>query len=290
VAAPGDEQDRIVFVATGSIIPNRFQPRKEFDDASLHELAGSIRREGVMQPVLLRVGSGGGSTGGRYELIAGERRWRAAKLAGLERIPALVRSIDDAKAAEWALIENVHRRDLNAMERAEAMASLLSRFGLTQGELADRLGLERPTVANLVRLIDLEPEIRALIASDRLSAGHGKALLSAVSGDHRVRLAQAAAAAGWSVRRLEAEAKLPAPTAGRAQPTAGLPDQRSQQRAAVISSLERKIAETLGTRVRIRTNAAGTKGRLEIDFFSLDHFEGLVRNLGIDPARAEGDL
>lgn len=269
-------RDAVVHIPVSGIIPNRFQPRQQFDEASLRELAGSITRDGVMQPVLVRPASGSGSTGGRYELIAGERRWRAAKLAGLERVPALVRELGDEQSAEWALIENLHRQDLNAMERADAMASLLTRFGLTAGGLAERLGLERPTVANLVRLVELEPEIRSLIASDRLSAGHGKALLSIPAGAGRVSLAQTASEQGWTVRRLE--------SAGRGRSPATVAEPASSQRSAVVTSLERKMSEQLGTRVRIRTNAAGTKGRLEIDFYGLDHFDGLVRTLGVDPS------
>ena len=232
-----------------------------------------------MQPILVRPGSGSGSTGGRYELIAGERRWRAAKLAGLDRVPVIIRELTDEKSAEWALIENIHRKDLNAMERAEAMASLLSRFGMSQLALAEKLGLERSTVANMVRLIDLEPEIRELIAADRLGAGHGKALLSMVPGEGRVATAQAAAEGGWSVRRLESAAKgasaKPSTTEDAGAASIGT------QRAAVISSLERKLSDQLGTRVKIKTNATGTKGRLEIAFFGLDHFEGLVKTLGV---------
>ncbi|MEO0629658.1 MAG: ParB/RepB/Spo0J family partition protein, partial [Planctomycetota bacterium] len=189
------------------MVPNRFQPRSDFAAGGLAELAASIRSEGVMQPILVRPGSGGGSTGGRYELVAGERRWRAAKLAGLETVPAIVRELTDESSAEWALIENVHRQDLNAMERAEAMASLLSRFGMSQTALAEKLGLERPTVANLVRLIELDPPIRELIAAGKLGAGHGKALLGMPEGDRRLRLAERAANEAWSVRRLETEVR-----------------------------------------------------------------------------------
>ncbi|MGP1273281.1 MAG: ParB/RepB/Spo0J family partition protein [Phycisphaerales bacterium] len=260
-------------ISVDTLIPNRYQPRSSFDEAALRSLADSIARDGVMQPILVRAGSGSGSTGGRYEIIAGERRWRAAKLAGLTRVPAIVRQVDDETSAEWALIENVHRTDLNAIERADAIASLISRFGLTQAEAAERLQLERSTVANLVRLVDLEPAIKALIAQDRLSAGHGKALLAMPAGDERVRTAEAAAAGGWSVRRLEAAAKRPS-----AAPSA--PSGPVSRRAAVLSSLERELGEELGTRVRIRTNPAGTKGRLEIDFFGLDHFDGLIERLG----------
>jgi ParB family chromosome partitioning protein len=277
-----DAGDRIIHLPMGSVVPNRFQPRSAFDEAGLSELAASIRSEGVMQPVLVRPASGSGSTGGRYELIAGERRWRAAKLAGLDRVPAIVRELSDESSAEWALIENIHRQDLNAMERAEAMASLLSRFGMTQTALAEKLGLERPTVANLVRLMDLEPEIRELIATDRLGAGHGKALLSMPAGDGRVRLARRAAEGGWSVRRLEVEVRSSSKSDDSPNVISKLPPQRD----AVIRDIERTLGDHLGTRVAIRANAEGTKGRIEIRFFDLDHFDGLLRTLGM-PGRGE---
>lgn len=289
-AADGSAQ-MIAQLAVDSLIPNRFQPRSDFNEDALRSLADSIARDGVMQPILVRAGSGSGSTGGRYEIIAGERRWRAAKLVGLARVPAIVRDVDDETSAEWALIENVHRTDLNAIERADAIASLISRFGLTQAEAAERLQLERSTVANLVRLVDLEPEIRALIAEDRLSAGHGKALLSAPAGEGRVRLAQSAAAGGWSVRRLESAAKTPGgggPGPGGAASSGSGESPQASRRAAVLASLERQLSDTLGTRVRIRTKGGGTKGTLEIDFFGLDHFDGLVARLGVDPAGEAG--
>ncbi len=276
-ASDASKSDRVVHVPLGSIIPNRFQPRSDFDAAGLGELAASIRAEGVMQPVLVRPASGSGSTGGRYELIAGERRWRAAKLAGLDRVPAIVRELSDESSAEWALIENIHRQDLNAMERAEAMASLLSRFGMSQSALAEKLGLERPTVANLVRLMELEVEIRDLIASGQLGAGHGKALLSIASGERRVSTARAAAVGGWSVRRLEREAKRVG--SGSSTPTKPLP---ASQRTAVIESLERRLGDHLGTKVAIRTNESGTKGRIEIRFFDREHFDGLLRSIGVE--------
>lgn len=264
----------IIEVPIGSIIPNRNQPRRDFDEESLKSLARSIAEDGLMQPVLVRPGSGGGGTGGRYELIAGERRWRAARIAGLEKIPAIVRVAGDRASAELALIENVHRADLNAVERADAMAQLVARFGLTQQEVADKLGLERSSVANLIRLTELEEEIRDLIRTEQIGAGHGKALLAVAPGAGRVELARKAASEQWSVRELERRAKAML----RGTPT---PPPAPARRDVVHADLERRIGERLGTKVRIRANREGTKGKLVIDFFGHDHFEGIVRHFGV---------
>lgn len=274
----------VIHLPVGSIIPNRFQPREQFDDDRLSELARSIARDGVMQPILVRPGSAGGSTGGRYELIAGERRWRAAKLAGLTRVPALVRPLEDRDAGAWALIENVHRQDLGPMEKADAIAGMIARDGLTQAEAAERLLLDRSTVANLVRLVGLEPAIRSLLNAGSLNTGHGKALAGLPAGATRVELAQAAAAGGWSVRRLEraaAESKAGKhPERGSAN-TPGTDDQSRHR--LVLASMEKQLGESLNSRVRIRANKSGTKGAICIDFYGNDHFEGLVERLGVRP-------
>lgn len=266
---------KISDISVGSIIPNRNQPRQSFDQESLKALARSIAEDGLMQPVLVRPGSGSGGTGGRYELIAGERRWRAAKIAGLERIPAIVREAGDKDSAELALIENVHRQDLNAIERAEALSQLVGRFGLTQQEVADKLGMDRSSVANLMRLTELEDEIRTLIVAGELGAGHGKALLGIVDSKRRVDLAIGAAKHQWSVRELERQCRL---STQRAIPS-GLPE--PERRGAVHADLERRLGDRLGTKVKIQTNKQGTKGKLVIEFYGIDHFDGLVRELGV---------
>ncbi len=262
-------------IAVASIIPNRNQPRRVFNEEALKSLAKSIVEDGLMQPILVRPGSGSGGTGGRYELIAGERRWRAARIAGLERIPAIVRMAGDRDSAELALIENVHRQDLNAIERAEALSQLVGRFGLTQQEVADKLGMDRSSVSNLIRLTELEDEIRTLIAADELVAGHGKALLGLPPGQTRVDLALKAAKEEWSVRELERRTKDA--LAGKAAAEAPEPARRS----AVHADLERRLGDRLGTKVKIQTNRAGTKGKLVIEFYGIDHFDGLVKELGV---------
>jgi ParB family chromosome partitioning protein len=253
-------------------IPNKYQPRTNFDDSGLAELADSIRRVGVVQPILVRPRAVGG-----YEIVAGERRWRAAKLAGLAEIPAIVKALTDGEAAEWAVIENVQREDLNAIERGMAMRGLMDRFGLTQAQVAERVGIDRSTVANLIRLIELEPSIRDMIVSGRLSAGHGKALLMAPAGASRAALAEKAASEEWSVRRIErAAAGLAEGSRQAVKPS----KQLSSAQAAAIADLERRLGEHLGTKVSIHTDAQGEKGRVVLEFYGLDHFDGLMSRLG----------
>src|SRR5918997_1120199 len=184
------------------IAPNPPQPRRTFDEAALQSLAGSIAANGVLQPVLVRP-----LAGGSYELIAGERRWRAAKLAGLEQVPALVRERDDAASLELALVENMARADLNPVEEARACAALVEELGLTREEVGRRVGRSRVAVSNLLRLLDLPDEALMLLEAGDLTEGHGRALLMAPDHDARRRLARSAAAEGWSVRTLEARAR-----------------------------------------------------------------------------------
>ncbi len=252
--------------------PNRFQPRTSFDDSSLKELADSVRRVGVVQPILVRPREAGG-----FEIVAGERRWRAAKLAGLTEIPATVKRLSDAESAEWAVIENVQREDLNPIERGMAMRGLIERFGLTQAQVAERVGIDRSTVANLIRLVDLEPTIRDMIVSGRLSAGHGKALLMAPAGPSRAALAEKAAGEEWSVRRLE-RAATGLSEGGRQSMKPS--KQLSTAQAAAVLDLERRLGEYLGTKVSIQTDAKGEKGRVVLEFYGLDHFDGLMSRLG----------
>src|SRR3954470_7435446 len=184
------------------ISPNPRQPRREFDEAALLALPGSLGGRGLLQPVLVRP-----SAGGTYELIAGERRWRAAQLAGLETIPALVRVHDDAESLELALIENMAREDLNPIEEARACALLVEELGLTREEIGRRVGRSRVAVSNLLRLLDLPDEALEMLVAGHLTEGHGRALLTASDHDERRRLARAAAVEGWTVRETENRAR-----------------------------------------------------------------------------------
>ncbi|MBS0197734.1 MAG: ParB/RepB/Spo0J family partition protein [Planctomycetes bacterium] len=255
-----------------------FQPRKAMEPGAIERLADSIRRSGMMQPVILRRRSGGGVV--QYELVAGERRWRAAQMAGLTEIPALVRELTDEIAAEWALVENVQREDLNAMERGWALRALAERFNLTQAELAQRVGLERSTVANLIRLTELEQEIAQMIVRGDLTAGHGRALLAIPAGEARLNLAREAVQNGWNTRRVEylAQAHSVKPeNVGSKRVT----PQEITARQAVLRDLERQIGQHLGTKVLITTDRTGAKGKLTVEFYSIDHFDGLLARLGV---------
>jgi ParB family transcriptional regulator, chromosome partitioning protein len=237
-----------------SIHPNPRQPRRRFEAEAASGLAESVRREGVIQPLLVRPRAAGG-----YELVAGERRWRAARLAGLDRIPALVREREDAAALEAALIENMAREDLNPVEEARACAALVEELGLTRKEIGRRVGRSRVAVSNLVRLLELPDETLALLESGELSEGHGRALL--LADDHAARraLAREAAARGWSVRATEerARASNEAPAERRARGHAAHPDQ--EQAAGEIAQA---LSGALGAEVRVRPAAGGYRAEL----------------------------
>ena len=243
------------------IVPNPKQPRRSFDDGALEALAGSLRERGVLQPVLVRP-----VAGGTYELVAGERRWRAAQIAGLRTIPALVRERDDADALEAALIENMAREDLNPVEEARACAALVEELGLTRETVGLRVGRSRVAVSNLLRLLDLPDEALALLERGDLSEGHGRALLLASDHADRRRLARSAVAEGWSVRVLEARARAandpdPAPPA-RTRPGTGVahPDQ-----LAAAAQIADALGGVLGIDVTVTAGANGYRAELAFE-------------------------
>ncbi len=282
--AEGAPQGTIDFITVSSIAPNPAQPRRRFDERTIVELSESIKTAGVMQPVIVRKAPG---AEGFYELVAGERRWRAAKLAGLERLPAIVKELSDAESAQWALIENLQREDLGAMEKAAALRSLVDRFGFTHSEAAQRVGVDRVTVTNLIRLLELEPEIAAAIDSKELSMGHGRALLSVPAGKIRTELAAKAILNHWSVRRLEQEAAevasaeaRPGGAEGNADGSGGAGGESLLARQAGVKDLERQLSEHLGTKVKLILRRGGTRGRVVVEFFDLDHFDGVMSRIG----------
>jgi ParB family chromosome partitioning protein len=251
------------------VAPNPGQPRKRFDEEALQALAESVKERGVLQPVLVRP-----RPGGSYELVAGERRWRAARLAGLETLPALVQQRDDARSLEDALIENMAREDLNPIEAARAVAGLVEELGLTREEVGRRVGRSRVAVSNLLRLLDLPDEALALVEDGSLSEGHGRALL--LADDHAARrsIARAAVQGGWSVRVVEQrarEANGPARTAKRGR-AAVHPDQE-----AAATRISEALGAALGTEVRVRPRGTGYK--VELAFEDLDEALALARRL-----------
>ncbi len=251
---PGPDGEELRQLPTHLITPNPNQPRREFDEETLEALAGSLGEQGVLQPVLVRP-----SAGGTYEIVAGERRWRAAQLAGLRSIPALVREREDAAALEVALIENMAREDLNPIEEARACAALVEELGLTRKEIGRRVGRSRVAVSNLVRLLDLPDEVIELLRQGQLSEGHGRALLLAEDHAQRRALARRAVEEGWSVRTTEQQAResnTPADGAPRAR-RALHPDQ--EQAAAEISQA---LSGALGAEVRVRPAAGGYRAEL----------------------------
>ena len=248
-----------------AIDPNPRQPRRSFDETSLAELAASITELGLLQPVLVRR-----SPPGRWELVAGERRLRAAQMAGLERVPVMVVETDERGALERALVENVHREDLNPVEEAAAYRQLMEEGGLTQEALATRLGRSRATVANSLRLLELPVAIQRLLVERRLSAAHGKALAGLGNHPLQERLAQRAAQEGLSVRETEELVR-------RFQAMGGAVPGRTrdaQPKPAAVSEAQRRLADHLGTRVRVEMGKR--KGKVVLDFVSLEELERIV--------------
>jgi ParB family chromosome partitioning protein len=254
-------------VKVREIRPNPHQPRQSFDEPEIESLAESIRASGLLQPLLVRRERTGG-----YTLIAGERRLRAARHAGLERVPVVLRDIADERLLEYALVENLQRDDLRPVETARAFRLLVRRFGLTQAEVASRLGKPRSTVANFLRLLDLPQEVQDLLESGRLSMGHGRALAALEDGATQVRLARVAAKDGWSVRQVEEQV--------RRRQAAEAPRKRDQVRHKDpnVAAAEQTLSRSLGARVAINQLQSG-RGRIEIGFASSDDLDRLYRAL-----------
>jgi ParB family chromosome partitioning protein len=258
--APRDAAEELRQLPVELIDPNPSQPRRIFDEPTLLALAESIRARGVLQPILVRP-----QASGRYELIAGERRWRAAQLAGLELIASIVRYHDDAASLELALIENMAREDLNPVEQARACAALTEELGLTREEVGVRVGRSRVAVTNLVRLLELPDEALDLIVLRRLTEGHGRALLLASEHSARRDLARRAASEGWSVRQLEERAR--AANRPHARPRRRARDELDPDQQAAISEIADTLGEALGADVAV--SAVGSGYRAELRFESL---------------------
>lgn len=256
-------------VPVASVAPNPFQPRREFAEEELEELAASIRENGLLQPIVVRPAPSGGTAA--WELVAGERRWRAVMRLGWAQVPALVRTVDDRAMLVLALVENLQRAELSPLEEAAGYRQLAEEFGLSQQEIAQVVGRDRSTVANALRLLQLPASVRQLVAENKLTAGHARALLG-VGNDHRMAdLARRAADEGWSVRQVESEVQRSRPKKqARARP--------ERPREAAERRLEEELQRVLGTAVRIR-RTRGTKGTIEIPFYGAEDFERIYELL-----------
>ena len=262
-AAPDGELQQL---RLDRIQPGKFQPRQAMDPERLSELAASIKAQGVIQPIVVRpIG------GARFEIIAGERRWRAAQQAGLGEIPALVREVPDQAVVAMALIENIQREELTPLEEAQALHRLIAEFKYTHQQTADALGRSRAAVSNLLRLLDLPPAIKELLEQHRLEMGHARALLT-LDPALALKLAKQAAEHGWSVRELEAAARR-AQTAPK-----GKAGKVAAKRDANVETLERELAEKLATKVSIQ-HSRGGRGKLVITYHSLDELDGILERI-----------
>jgi ParB family chromosome partitioning protein len=266
--AAGEDAGELLELPVGLIKPNPGQPRTNFDPEALSALAASIEASGVVQPLLVRP-----LPDGSYELVAGERRWRAAQEAGLKKVPAVVRDQAEAERLQAALIENMVREDLNPVEEARACAALIEDLGLTKEDLARRVGRSRPAVSNLIRLLELPDETLELLEAGDLSEGHGKALLAAKGNDVRRRLARDAARGGWSVRETENRVRLASQPKTRSRREAVDPE-----RAAALESAGDALEAALGHEVVVRARGDGIVAELRFD--DLEEARALARTLG----------
>jgi ParB family chromosome partitioning protein len=255
--------EALTSLAIEALQPGRYQPRLRMDAEALGELAESIKAHGVVQPVLVRPLPAGG-----YEIIAGERRWRAARMAGLSSVPALVRDVPDRSALAIALIENIQREDLNPLEEATGLKRLIDELGMTHAETAEALGRSRAAITNSLRLLELAPPAQELLREGKLDMGHARALLG-LSPIAQVELAREAAAKGLSVRQVENR-------------VAGLPSRSARGRARPdrdVARLEEEVSQRLGTTVKIRQAGRKGAGRLIVHYASLEHLETLLAKL-----------
>ena len=270
----GVAQDGLVLLDAKAIKTNPSQPRERFEPTAIATLAKSIRENGLLQPVLVR------RVEDRWELIAGERRLRAAIQAGMTQVPAIVQQLSDQQSAEWALIENIQREDLNPIERAKGIQRLIAEFHLTHQQAAEKVGLERASVSNLLRLLDLDRATAALVAAGSLGQGHAKVLLAIPDSTLREGLAKQAVARQWSVRRLETEVRRIAGTPTPTRPGSIAP--AADRSPANLGDLERRLSEYLGTRVQLLVGRRKGHGRLMIDFHGLEHFDDLMSRIGFE--------
>ncbi len=270
-AAAGEppRQAGVLNLAIEEIAPDKTQPRRRFDEARIEELAASIRAKGVIQPILVR------RDGDHYQIIAGERRWRASQRAGLKMVPALVKEVTDRQAFEIALIENIQREDLNAVEEAEAYRRLIDEHGLTQEACAERVGKDRSSIANSLRLLRLPEDIKGALSEGSLNMGHARALLGLGSDAAIQRAAGDVMARKLSVRQTEQLVRKQKEEVASGRSSKDVAAKASSKDSPQVRSIEEKLQRALGTKVRLADKGGG-KGRLEIDFFSYEELDRLL--------------
>ncbi len=257
------QPENLQMVKLSQVEPNPAQPRREFDPEALSELAESIRTHGILQPLAVRR-----VAGDRYQIIAGERRWRAAREAGVEKIPVYLVDADDRAVMELALVENLQRQDLSPIEEAEGYRTLMDDFSLTQDDVAKRVGKSRPTIANALRLLSLSPNVRDLVASGALSVGHAKALLALTDAEQQKRTAELVLEKGYSVRQTELLIKKILQDSLRAQ------EKKPEITVNYLEEIERRLAAKLGRRVKLVSGRK--KGRIELEFYDPEDLEKLI--------------
>lgn len=263
-----NDSNNNVFLKISDIEPNRDQPRKDFNEEALRELADSIATHGVLQPLLVRPLAGGG-----YQLVAGERRWRASRMAGLSEVPVVIREMTDSEMTQIALIENLQREDLNSVEEALGYKSLMDTYNLTQDEVAKAVGKSRPAVANVMRLLNLPEEIQNMLKEGKISAGHARALLGIIDKENMIKIAKSIAPQDLTVRDVERLAKK---QSSDKKPKA---EKQHQKRAPINDEVELSLNEHLSRRVKVM-NDKDNNGTLQIEFYSEDDLVQLAKLLG----------
>jgi ParB family chromosome partitioning protein len=274
-AAPATQPDhaagRPAEIETGRIDPNPYQPRQDFDEDGIEELMASIHSTGIIQPVVLRP-----KAGGRYELVSGERRLRAAEALGLPTVPAIIRDVPDDRLLEMALIENIQRRDLNPIEKAEAFRDFMARYHLTQEEAARRIGVDRASLANHIRLLELPEEIQVLVRRQALGMSHARTIASLTDPAEQLELAKRAIRDGLSVRQLERAVQRA--VQGPSTPASPMPGS-TRTSSPQVAALENELRSLLGTKVRIEEGRKAGTGRIVVEYYSFDDFDRILAAL-----------
>ena len=261
--APG-ALENVISVDIDRVMPNKQQPRKTFDKDKIAELADSIREEGIIQPIIVRPADNG------YEIVSGERRYRAAREAGLKEVPCIVRRLSDQKTSLLALVENMQREDLNPVEEAEGLRDMIAKYALTQAQVSQSVGKSRPYIANSIRLLGLGPSVLEMVRDGKLTAGHGRTLLGVEDPKRQEELAKKCAREGWSVRALEAE------VAGKKKRPKPLKKVKNPDEAAV----ENELKDLFGTKVNlVRKGVKGDRGCIELEFYSAEELDRLIELL-----------